>query len=199
MKSTVKVHGVGFSMDPDCFHCSPLPEAPCCPMNPCSLPVNVVFGGVRWRAIAITPRQIPYQQIISATEATAHRLDHRMAEALRLAVSAVKAIFKPQSTLKQLLVKVKQKMPEEKKKEVVYQVLCKDCSKVYTGEIKRTLKTRISEHKQAVKKGDEKNGIVPIPPATTLTGREHGFMGQHGASGRGEQWKQSGSVLNPTP
>ena len=52
--------------------------------------------------------------------------------------------------------KVKQKIPEEKK-EVVYQVPCKDCCKV---ETKRTLKTRISEHKQAVKKGDEKNGIA---------------------------------------
>ena len=72
----------------------------------------------------------------------------------------VKAIFKPQSTLKQQLVRVKQKMPEEKKKEVVYQVPCKDCPKVYIGETKRTLKIRISEHKQAVKKGDETNGIA---------------------------------------
>ena len=47
---------------------------------------------------------------------------------------AVKAVFKPQSTLKQLLVKVKQKMLEEKKKEVVYQVPCKDCCKVYIEE-----------------------------------------------------------------
>ena len=54
----------------------------------------------------------------------------------------VKAVFKPQSTLKQLLVKVKQKMPEEKKKEVVYQVPCMDCRKVYIGETKRTLKTK---------------------------------------------------------
>ena len=72
----------------------------------------------------------------------------------------MKAIFKPQSTLKQQLVRVKQKMPEEKKKEVVYQVPCKDCPKVYIGETKRTLKIRISEHKQAVKKGGEKNGIA---------------------------------------
>ena len=45
------------------------------------------------------------------------------------ALLGVKAAFRPQSTLKQLLVKVKQKMPEEKKKEVVYQVPCKDCCK----------------------------------------------------------------------
>ena len=72
----------------------------------------------------------------------------------------MKPVFKPQSTLKQQLMRVKQKMPEEKKKEVVYQVPCKDCPKVYIGETKRTLKIRISEHKQAVKKGDEKNGIA---------------------------------------
>ena len=46
MKSSVKVHGVGFSMDLDCFHRSPLPEASCCPVDPCSLPVNVVVSGV---------------------------------------------------------------------------------------------------------------------------------------------------------
>ena len=72
----------------------------------------------------------------------------------------MKAIFKPLSTLKQQLVSMKQKIPEEKKKEVVNQVPCKDCPKVYLGEIKRTLKIRISEHKQAVKKADERNGIA---------------------------------------
>ena len=79
---------------------------------------------------------------------------------LRSAPLGVKAVFKSQSTLKQMLVKVKQKRPEEEKKEVVYQVPCNDCSKVYIGETKRTLKVRIAEHKQAVKKGDEKNGIA---------------------------------------
>ena len=48
----------------------------------------------------------------------------------------------------------------EKKKEVAYQVPCKDCPKIYIGETKRTWKIRISEHKQAVKKGDENNGIA---------------------------------------
>ena len=72
----------------------------------------------------------------------------------------VKAIFKPQSSLKRQLVRVKQKMPIEKKKEVAYQVPCKDCPKIYIGETKRTWKIRISEHKQAVKKGDENNGIA---------------------------------------
>ena len=72
----------------------------------------------------------------------------------------VKAILKPQSTLKRQFVRVKQKMPKEKKKEVVYQVPCEDCPKVYIGETKITLKMKISEHKQAVKKGDENNKIA---------------------------------------
>ena len=37
-------------------------------------------------SFAIIPRQIPYQEIISATEATAHRLGHGTADALKLAV-----------------------------------------------------------------------------------------------------------------
>ena len=48
----------------------------------------------------------------------------------------------------------------EKKKGVVYEVPCQDCGEVYVGETGRTLKKRISEHKQAVKKGDRKNGIA---------------------------------------
>ena len=113
MKSTVEVHCVGFSTDPDCFHCSPLPEASCCPLNPCSLPVDVVIGGVGMYSYPVLLIPLlycllvftysglqcsfglsnvyltadPYQEIISATEATAHRLDHRTAEALRMAVS----------------------------------------------------------------------------------------------------------------
>ena len=46
MKSTVKVHGLGFSTNLDCFHCSPLPKTSCCLLDSCSLPVNAVVGGV---------------------------------------------------------------------------------------------------------------------------------------------------------
>ncbi len=42
----------------------------------------------------------------------------------------------------------------------MYEVPCKDCNKVYIGETKRTLKVRLWEHKQAVKRGDPKNGIA---------------------------------------
>ena len=49
---------------------------------------------------------------------------------------------------------------EQKQTGVVYEIPCKDCPEVYVGETKRTLKVRLSEHKQAVKRGDPKNGIA---------------------------------------
>ena len=108
----------------------------------------------------------------------------------------VKATFKPQSTLKQLLMKVKQEMPKKKKKEVVYQVPCKDCLKVYIGETKRTLKTRISEHKQAVKKGDENNGIA-VHAHTTSHYIDWEGAWVHGTA-RGF-WKRRTMGSNPDP
>ena len=50
---------------------------------------------------------------------------------------------------------VKNCVPQEKKKAVVYQV-----PKLYTGESKRTLKVRLVEHKRAVQKSDVNNGIA---------------------------------------
>ena len=56
--------------------------------------------------------------------------------------------------------KVKNRIPEEKKKAVVYRVPCKDCHQLYTGEFKRTLKVRLAEHRRAVQKSDVNNGIA---------------------------------------
>ena len=56
--------------------------------------------------------------------------------------------------------KVKNRVPEEKKKAVVYQVPCKDCHQLYTGESMRTLKVRLAEHRRAVQKSDVNNGIA---------------------------------------
>ena len=53
---------------------------------------------------------------------------------------------------------VKKKVPQEKKRSVVYQVHCKVCDQVFIGEIKRNLKTRLAGHRQAVKRGDDRNG-----------------------------------------
>ena len=50
-------------------------------------------------------------------------------------------------------------IPDERKRSVVYEVSCKDCHHTHIGETKRTLKVRI-EQKQAVKRGDSKDGIT---------------------------------------
>ena len=56
--------------------------------------------------------------------------------------------------------KVKNQVPEEKKKAVVYQVPCKDCHQLYMGETEWTLKVRLAEHRRAVQKSDVNNGIA---------------------------------------
>ena len=43
---------------------------------------------------------------------------------------------------------------------MVYKVPCKECHQTYIGEAKRTLKVRLGEHKQAVKRDDPQNGIA---------------------------------------
>ena len=50
--------------------------------------------------------------------------------------------------------------PELEKKDVVYEVTCKDCERSYIGETGRNLKIRLTEHKAAVRRGDRKNGIT---------------------------------------
>lgn len=68
----------------------------------------------------------------------------------------VRIAFKPERTLRQTLMKVKTRVPEERKRGVVHEVACKECSMTYVGETKRPLKVRLGEHKQAVKKGTPK-------------------------------------------
>ena len=72
----------------------------------------------------------------------------------------VKLVFKPKRTLRQELMRVKTRTPEEKLRGVVYKVPCSDFNAVYVGETKRTLKVRLSEHRQAVKSGNTNNGIA---------------------------------------
>ena len=40
------------------------------------------------------------------------------------------------------------------------EVPCKECHQTYNSQTRRTLKVRLGEHKQAVKRGDPKNGIT---------------------------------------
>ena len=56
--------------------------------------------------------------------------------------------------------KVKPRLPDERKKGVVYQIPCNNCDHEYMGESKKTLKVRMTEHRQAMKMSDPNNGIA---------------------------------------
>ena len=72
----------------------------------------------------------------------------------------VRTIFKSRETLRQRLMKVKTRVPDVKKKEIVYKIPCRECDAVYIGETRRSLQKRITEHKYAVKTNNWKNGIA---------------------------------------
>ena len=76
------------------------------------------------------------------------------------AATKMKVVFRPHRTMRQMLMKVKNPVPAEKKKGVIYEIPCQDCTQVYVGETGRTLKKCMAEHKQAVKRFDEKNGFA---------------------------------------
>ena len=68
----------------------------------------------------------------------------------------VQPVFQQRRTLRSLLTRVKgpQKHVD---KGVVYQIPCAQCDEVYIRETGRPLKTRITEHKRAVREGDVRN------------------------------------------
>ena len=55
---------------------------------------------------------------------------------------------------------MKDKVPAEKQSGVVYKIPC-SCGKVYLGETRRRLETRLKEHKDACRRGElEKSAIA---------------------------------------
>ena len=60
----------------------------------------------------------------------------------------IRTVFRSGPTLRSLLIRAKDPLPIDKQSNVVYEVPC-TCGKVYIGETKRRLGTRIKEHKDA--------------------------------------------------
>ena len=57
--------------------------------------------------------------------------------------------------------KVKTKTSKDLKKEVIYEVPCTNCTRIYyIGETGRNPRTRLKEHKYAVKRNDDSNSIA---------------------------------------
>ena len=48
----------------------------------------------------------------------------------------LKLAFRPNRTVRQALVRVKNRIPPEKKKGVVYGVRCSECEEIYVGEVR---------------------------------------------------------------
>ena len=71
---------------------------------------------------------------------------------------SVRVSFSSRFTLRSSLTKPKDPIPPWDKTGVIYSVPC-CCGRPYIGETGRSLKTRLSEHKRAVRIGDSRNAI----------------------------------------
>ena len=71
----------------------------------------------------------------------------------------VKVCFKPHQTLRQRLVRPKDKLDKLHKCGVVYNIKCKDCEAEYIGETARRLGTRLKEHRKSVTEVDLKSAV----------------------------------------
>ena len=79
---------------------------------------------------------------------------------IRILAPHGKVTTKPGKSLKKnMLVKPKDRWEKKSNAGLVYQYECK-CKKVYIGETGRSLKTRESEHKMAIRNGDENHSGI---------------------------------------
>ena len=66
----------------------------------------------------------------------------------------VRVTRRPCTTLKKILLNLKDKIPAIKRPCVVYRVTCSDCHASYIGETGRLLKKRVQEHRKAIQKAN---------------------------------------------
>jgi hypothetical protein len=83
----------------------------------------------------------------------------------------VSTIHKPFNTIRNILVKPKDKTPDARKCGVVYQISCGGCDSLYVGETARPLQTRLNEHHKL--RGDQ-NSVTGVGEHCLATG--HTFI-----------------------
>ena len=99
-------------------------------------------------ATPVTTATIPY---IKGTSETIARILHPY---------NIRVAHKPITTLRQLLMNVKDKDEPSDRRGAVYKIKCCDCQATYIGETGRNLNVRLTEHKRATRNGDINNHIA---------------------------------------
>ena len=79
-----------------------------------------------------------------------------LSESIRRILSplSIRVMFRPFTTLRQMLVHPKDPVPVSKRKGVVYSIPCAECPRTYIGQTGRSLDLRLQEHRRALKNGD---------------------------------------------
>ena len=72
----------------------------------------------------------------------------------------IRVAHKPITTLRQLLINVKDKDEPNNRQGTVYKIKCCDCQATCIGETGRNLNKRLTEHKRATRNGDLNNNIA---------------------------------------
>ena len=111
----------------------------------------------------------------------------------------MKVAHKPTNKLKSLFNKHKDQPDNEDKQNAIYQIPCQDCEKVYICETSKTIKSRITEHKNAIKRED-----VRSIPAKHVIENDHRFdwtnakVLNHGKTREAREFKEAWHTLqNP--
>ena len=71
-----------------------------------------------------------------------------------LAPLRIRTFLRPHRTLRQMLVRLKDHIPLQQRAGVVYRIPCGSCSKVYIGQMGRTMEHRLKKHKRALTSGN---------------------------------------------
>ena len=72
----------------------------------------------------------------------------------------VKVAMKPVKTIGNILTSPKDPIAEHEKSRLIYKIPCADCEFVYVGQTKRDLKSRVAEHKRAVKNAEPEKSAL---------------------------------------
>ena len=72
----------------------------------------------------------------------------------------IRVAHKPKTTLRHLLINVKDRDEPNNRQGAVYKIKWSDCQASYIGETGRNLDTRLTERKRATKNGDANNHIA---------------------------------------